>query len=244
MTQLQLGRPIVKSFTWSKIGEIDGNDLYLCDTALTDGRFGESHDYMSSAVRKKCLEIYNECFSDDERALLVKHPKLGDPVFLLGKDEYIEHRYAIKPMGSYWWLRSPGGSPDVAAFVGVYEGVYDSSVDSDILGLRPAIILKTTNPKGEKQMITDETKHITSSIEETEDLEALEEETPIDAITDGSHDLNQLLSFAKALGINTDDDDECDCGRNEASKELVDALTGIRSELNSIAYALNKIANK
>lgn len=92
-------------------------------------------------------------------------------------------------------------------------------------------------------MITDETKHITSSIEETEDLEAIEEDTPIDAIPEGSPDLNQLLAFAQALGIKTDDDDDCECGCGRNS-EIVEALTGIRSELNSIAFALNKIANK
>ena len=41
--------------------------------------------------------------------------------------------------GSYWWLRSPGFHPCIAAHVDVGGGVYYDDVGNALLGLRPAL---------------------------------------------------------------------------------------------------------
>lgn len=131
-----------KVITWSRIGEVDGNDLLLCDTVFDSLEFGKTNEYESSTVRKRCRELYNECFSEEERNCLVEHPIIGDHVFLLSKEEYLKHKYVINTVRWSWWLRSPGSYPNSAAYVYVDGGVSNDYVSYGYLVLRPAIILR------------------------------------------------------------------------------------------------------
>ena len=139
--QIQLGKPITHSYTWTKIAENDGNELYLCDQVFNPSAFGDTDEYEYSIVRDSCYELY-ESFSDEERNRLVGHPIIGDHVFLLSDVGYIRYSDVITPVKSRWWLRSPGRWHGFAAFVDIPDGLYYTRVSHTSIGLRPAIILK------------------------------------------------------------------------------------------------------
>lgn len=140
--KLYLGKPKIELFTWSRIGDIDGNDLYLCDTTVCYSTFGESNDYMSSIVRKKCLEFYKEFLTNEERNHLINHPDICDPVFLLSEDECTSCRSKIDSMKPLNWLRSPGHHDSHVAFACPGGEVFHINLRDTKTFIRPAIILK------------------------------------------------------------------------------------------------------
>lgn len=132
-----------KVITWSKIGDLNGKNLYLCDTILGYSKFGEKQEYAISIVRDMCRDLYTECFSEEERKGMIPHPEIQDSVFLLSDVEYIKYSDAIQPVKSRWWLRSPSClAADFASYVDNPDGLYYARVSTRTFGLRPAIILK------------------------------------------------------------------------------------------------------
>ena len=145
--QLCIGKPIVKPLTWSIIGKIGENSLYLCDSIIDNSCFGETNDYMLSEVRKRCLSFY-ESLTDEERACLVNHPEIGDPVFLLSVEEYKEHKEYITPTREPWHLRSQDDESRYRTLHVGYSGrvwqglVWQGLVYEEPIGIRPAILVK------------------------------------------------------------------------------------------------------
>ena len=132
-----------KQISWSLIGTIYGNNLYLCDEIVKICKFGETVEYESSIVRNVCDEIFYQCFCEDERDALAFHPELGYAVFVLSKQEYEKRRRKIKEIKSPWWLRSCSIFPfknEIYYVDGI--DVYWIGMIYGVLGVRPAILLK------------------------------------------------------------------------------------------------------
>lgn len=142
--QITLGTYNGKKIRWSLIRNGREKSLYLCDELLKRCHFGESNDYMRSEVRNVCLDIFEQCFTDEEKKRLYIHPEIGDPVFLLRKKEYIEYRNVVKKCDKRWWLRSPGNHPNCSSGVDFCGGVYSFGVFYAFLCIRPAILVNRT----------------------------------------------------------------------------------------------------
>lgn len=137
-----------KYISWSLIGTIDGNNLYLCDEILKICNFGTTTDYNTSIVRNACLEIRNQYFSEDKREAIAIHPELGHDVFVLSRQEYEKRRRKIKEIKSPWWLRSSCIRP-YQNYIHYVDGlnIHSINLNYGILGVRPAIILKKESEK-------------------------------------------------------------------------------------------------
>lgn len=144
-TSIELGFYNEKSLYWSKIGELECGDLYLCDSIIETRRFDEtSNVYSQSEIRQFLQSFYEESFLPSEKGKMVNHPLLKDFIFLLSEEEYLKYDLNIKNIEKPWWLRSQSGYARYAKLVN-----YDSStgcngfhIANDSVGVRPAIILK------------------------------------------------------------------------------------------------------
>jgi hypothetical protein len=143
-TSIELGMYNEKPLYWTKIGEFECGDVYLCDSIIETRIFDEmSNDYSKSEIRRFCTSIYNTAFSYAEKYMMTSHPLLKDFIFLLSEDEYLKYDLNIKNIGRLWWLRSQSGYASYAKLV-YYDGSVSGGfyVSNDAVGVRPAIILK------------------------------------------------------------------------------------------------------
>lgn len=133
-------------YKWTKVGKIDGHDLYLCNAVVRLMAFSESgsNDWNRSKIRRWLnREFYNN-LSDIKKDNIVKHPETNDNVFLLSVKEAEKVDKNIREVGRSWWLRSPGYKTDRAAYVYHDGGVYDYGFGVNLinLGVRHALLLK------------------------------------------------------------------------------------------------------
>lgn len=143
---IELGMYNEKSLYWTKIGEFECGDVYLCDSIIETRRFDEaSNIYSQSEIRQFLKSFYDESFLPSEKGKLISHPLLKDFIFLLSEDEYLKYDLNIKNIGRLWWLRSQGSRyASYVKFVN-YDGTTSGGgfyVANDSVGVRPAIILK------------------------------------------------------------------------------------------------------
>jgi len=187
--QVKLG-----GYTWSKIGELEGKPLYLCDKVVTELSFSKtrSNDYSTSDVRKYLTNFYNG-LSEEEKSKIAKNQDLGDYLFLLSDEEYNKFRNNIKNIRDWWWLRSPGDHSDLAA-----NGLTDGSVSLSgrhvyygFRGVRPAFLMNLVDTQKIKELlkgIKDAYAHYKSLCNDL--IEAGGDEEDIDKII---HDVNRVL---------------------------------------------------
>lgn len=104
-----------------------------------------------SDIRKWLNNTYiNKAFNKKESSRIINVE--GDKVFLLSTDEYGKYKNQITNAVSLWWLRSPGKSSNIAAYVSTTGDVYldvfpgfsgsvyvDGTDARSGLGVRPAI---------------------------------------------------------------------------------------------------------
>lgn len=148
-TSIELGVYKDKPLYWTKIGELNCGDVYLCDSIIETRRFDEaSNIYSQSEIRQFLKSFYEESFLPSEKGKIVSHPLLKDFIFLLSEDEYLKYDLNIKNIEKPWWLRSQGGYASYTKTVN-YDGSVDNDYSSggfyvynDTVGVRPAIILK------------------------------------------------------------------------------------------------------
>lgn len=140
-------------YTWSKIGKLNGHDLYLCDENVTrlpfSNRRSRTNNWKRSDIREWLNTDFYSNFSIDEKREIVENED-GDNIFLLSLEEHDKFVNKIKVLDKWWWLRSPGGNSNFAAYVthrGDHRGDSRSlgnlgySVDRNG-GIRPALLLK------------------------------------------------------------------------------------------------------
>lgn len=148
-TSIELGMYNEKPLYWTKIGELECGDVYLCDSIIETRRFDEaSNIYSQSEIRKFLKSFYEESFLPSEKCKIISHPLLKDFIFLLSEDEYLKYDLNIKNIKNPWWLRSQSGYASYAKLVNYDSSVGDDYssggfyVANDTVGVRPAIILK------------------------------------------------------------------------------------------------------
>jgi len=144
-TSIELGIYNEKPLYWTKIGELECGDFYLCDSIIEIRRFDEaSNIYSKSEIRRFCTALFNTDFSYAEKCMMISHPLLKDFIFLLSEDEYFKYNINIKNIEKSWWLRSQGKYASYTKIVN-YDGSVGNGglyVANDSVGVRPAIILK------------------------------------------------------------------------------------------------------
>ena len=148
-------------YDWYVIGTSDNGVTLLMKNNLMNKAYNDS---ATSVTWETCAlrtylngDFYNR-FSDEDRAKIVKtsntnpnNPDHGtkggnnteDYIYLLSIAEANNLDNSIRPIGSWWWLRSPGYNSYYAAFV--YEGGIVNTIGryvSNEYGVRPALNLE------------------------------------------------------------------------------------------------------
>lgn len=135
--------------TWTRMRELNGATLYLCDSIVGKKKFMSKNGILASGdeawIHSNIREwlngdFYLKHFDAIERGKLVKHDDTGDKVFLLSMEEYGDG-YNVIEMDEDWWLRPSGDS----AIPPVVFACGDASRDYAgyfILGIRPAILVR------------------------------------------------------------------------------------------------------
>lgn len=142
---IKMGEYDSEPLYWSKIGEVNDYDLYLCDSIVEKIHFDErTNDWNTSDIRRFCMKFYDDAFSVKEAKNIVSHPETNDRVFLLSIAEFELFKDRIKKIEKDWWLRSPGYDTYIAALVYKSGAVnyYNYYVDN-VFGVRPALFLKS-----------------------------------------------------------------------------------------------------
>jgi len=129
-------------FSWTKIGELNGYSLYLCDDIVKEMYFtdlsSETDEWKNSGIRKWLNSDFYRTLTPEERSSIISYN--GDRLFLLSEDEYKKFEGNIPRVDGWWWLRSPGTDSYSTASVYRHE-VKDSTSDLDEIGVRPAVLL-------------------------------------------------------------------------------------------------------
>ena len=129
-------------YSWTRIGEIDGYDLYLCDSIVKRMPFSDkpTNDYEESSVRKWLLGSFYSKFSRIERAGLAKTN--NDPVFVLGDAHIIRNENNIPRVNGEWFTATPVfDTDDMIEYVTADNEVYVGKDFDEVCGVRPAILL-------------------------------------------------------------------------------------------------------
>lgn len=81
-TSIELGMYNEKPLYWTKIGELNCGDVYLCDSIIETRRFDEaSNIYSQSEIRQFLKSFYEESFLPSEKGKIISHPLLKDFTF-------------------------------------------------------------------------------------------------------------------------------------------------------------------
>lgn len=131
--------------SWSKIGELDCGDIYLCDSIVDSRIFDEtSNNYSKSDLRQFLKSFYEKAFSPSEKSRMICHPLLKDFTYALSILEFCKYETNIKKIDSTWWLRSPNADTNSAAHICGCGVLADTCchISDERRGVRPAIILK------------------------------------------------------------------------------------------------------
>ena len=135
-------------YTWSKIGKIDGHDLYLCDKVIKKMQFSSNNsgDWKKSDIREWLINnIYNN-LPNNEKQEIIKNED-GDYIFLLSENEFFKFKENIKSTYMFW-LRTPcpipyPGGRNKGKYAFPTGGSVDNiGVNDDDIGVRPAILLR------------------------------------------------------------------------------------------------------
>lgn len=130
--------------SWSKIGELDCGDIYLCDSIVNKMAFDESsNNYSKSDLRRFLKSFYEKAFSPSEKSRMVCH-LLRDFAYTLSMIEFCKYESNIKKIESTWWSRSTNEDANFAAHVCGCGVLADTCchISDERRGVRPAIILK------------------------------------------------------------------------------------------------------
>ena len=149
------------SYSWYIIGKSDDGVTLLMKENLMNKKYNDSFasvTWATCSLRTYLNETFYNTFSDEDKAKIVKTSNTNpnnpdyetnggnnteDYIYLLSIAEANALDSSIRNIGSMWWLRSPGGNSNSAAFVSDdghvdrygYAGVIES-------GVRPALNLK------------------------------------------------------------------------------------------------------
>jgi hypothetical protein len=143
--------------TWTRVGTVDGKDLYLCDDIVKTMHFNkdENNNWKDSDIRKWLNGPFYNSLSKADKDKIVRNAD-GDNLFCLSTEEAKSIPKSILSLNRfwYWWLRSPGSNSDGAAYVGpdgsvFYNGNYVSDVS---LGVRPAFLMSSLDTKKLKEI--------------------------------------------------------------------------------------------
>lgn len=132
---------------WTKVGKIDGHDLYLCNDIIKKMAFSKSNssDWYKSDIREWLNTTFYNRLSSAKKANIVKHPETNDNIFLLSVEEVTDNiPINIRKIGVSWWMRTPGFFSDCVTYIfpggtGYSRDEYANSKD---IGVRPALLLK------------------------------------------------------------------------------------------------------
>ena len=131
-------------YTWTRIGALQGHDLYLCDDVVREMAFnsnGRDNRWENSDVRRWLNNNFYNKLSDDEKEIIVKNRELNDNIFLLSEEKYKKFRNNIPLLRVRWWLRTPGDYDYYAAGVYFDGGIFCSNVSYSEIGVRPALLV-------------------------------------------------------------------------------------------------------
>ena len=132
-------------YTWTRIGKLQGHDLYLYDDIVRRMAFSSnSMDkiWMNSVIRRWLNNDFYNNLSDDEKEIIIKNRELDDNIFLLSDEEYKRFRKNIHLLSVCWWLRSYGYHPYYAGYVGNSGDVYSTTTSTATGGgVRPALLV-------------------------------------------------------------------------------------------------------
>jgi len=180
-------------YTWTKIGNMKGYPIYLCDEFVQlmafDGR-EESNDWEDSDIRKWLNSGFYNTLSTEEKSEI--SPFEGDRLFLLSEDEYEKFKGNISKMNNWWWLRtSLPDSSSAVAFVHRDGDIDYTYANYPKAGVRPAVLLNVVDREKLDQLldkIRDAYANYKSLCNDFIDEGGDEDE--IDGII---HDINQVL---------------------------------------------------
>lgn len=132
--------------TWTRIGEMQGHDLYICDDIITHMAFTKrgGNVWSTSDVRKWLNNTFYKSLSDDEKEVLTKNIELDDNIFILSKQEYNTFNNKISNIDEEYWTRSQGyGDKKRLAYI-TQDGAVDNfgglASYSDV-GVRPVVLV-------------------------------------------------------------------------------------------------------
>jgi hypothetical protein len=145
-------------YTWTKVGTVDGKDLYLCDEMVESNMpFSKykDNDWKASDIRKWLNGTFYNSLSKEDKSKIVRNSD-GDNLFLLSIEEAESIPKSIRQIQHSWWLRSPGRKADNAAEVNFYGTVdsYGYVVYGDYLGVRPAFLMSSTDKELLKELLS------------------------------------------------------------------------------------------
>jgi len=137
-------------YTWTKVGTVDGKDLYLCDDIVKTMHFNkdENNNWKDSDIRKWLNGPFYNSLSKADKDKIVRNAD-GDNLFCLSTEEAESIPKSILSLNRFWWLRSPGYYANYAASVSP-NGTVDKdgySVHYFNYGVRPAFLMSSLDTK-------------------------------------------------------------------------------------------------
>lgn len=136
---------------WTCIGTYGYCLLLITSNMLDEVKFNENgcSSYEDSSLRKYLNnDFYNNCFSDKEKEIILKHPKTLDNVFLLSADECRDRIYEREEQHfiKNFWTKDIETGDDGIIYSKVYKTYFvNSKNQNDKFGLFPCILVKRYN---------------------------------------------------------------------------------------------------
>lgn len=165
MREIQLA-----GLTWQVVDEDKG--LICTKDVIHRMEFGENNDWTTSGVRKWLNEEFLQRFTDDEKNMIEGEARLLtlDEVKIIDIGDRIK-TYENKK--SSWWTSTPYPSDSYAIrYVYVDGSVCNDYAYNGLVGVAPALNLKSEYFKSVKNLETDYTQIIQSILDENKSLRA------------------------------------------------------------------------